>query len=131
MKVLYTDILAALLRKKKEAIKKFEEMEKSGEIFLTTVFNAQELLFGASISKNRDENLKVSKELLESLGILAYEKDGMQQSVKAQIHLEKRGEHIGLLDEMIAGIVLAKEATFVTRNIKHFSKIPNLKLERW
>lgn len=131
MKVLDTDILAALLRKKEEAMRKFKEMDESGEMCLTTVFNAQELLFGASISENHEENLKVSRELVESLEILAYDKDGMQQSVKVQIHLNRKGERVGMLDEMIAGIVLAKDATFVTRNVKHFSRIPNIKLERW
>jgi len=131
MKILDTDVLAALLRKKGEAEQRLKEMIESKEIPLTTVLNAQELLFGALISENYEENFRVCKELIESLDLLAYDRESMQQSVKVQVHLERKGQHIGLLDEMIAGIVLANDATLVTRNIKHFSRISNLKLEKW
>lgn len=38
---------------------------------------------------------------------------------------------IGRADLLIASIALARQATLVTRNVKHFRQIPNLKLENW
>lgn len=38
---------------------------------------------------------------------------------------------VGYADLLIASIALAHEATLVTRNLKHFRQIPNLKLENW
>jgi tRNA(fMet)-specific endonuclease VapC len=38
---------------------------------------------------------------------------------------------IGRADLLIASITLANHATLVTRNIKHFNHIPNLKIENW
>jgi predicted nucleic acid-binding protein len=93
MKILDTDVLAALLRKKGEAVQKIKEMKKSKEIPLTTVFNVKELLFGALISENYEENFGVCKELIESLDLLAYDKESMLQSVKVQVHLERKGQH--------------------------------------
>jgi tRNA(fMet)-specific endonuclease VapC len=129
MKILDTDILAAVLRKKEEAFKKLKEIQ--GTELFTTVFNAQELLFGALLSENYEENFKVSKELIDSFQLLIYDNESVLQSVKAQVELEKKGLHIGLLDEMIAGIILSNNATIITRNVKHFSRIPNLKVEKW
>jgi tRNA(fMet)-specific endonuclease VapC len=37
----------------------------------------------------------------------------------------------GRADLLIAGIVLAQKATLVTRNVKDFSGIPNLKVVNW
>ena len=38
---------------------------------------------------------------------------------------------IGRADLLIASIALANDATLITRNLKHFRQIPNLKLENW
>jgi tRNA(fMet)-specific endonuclease VapC len=38
---------------------------------------------------------------------------------------------IGRADLLIASIVLAHRAVLVTRNLRHFQQIPNVKLENW
>lgn len=38
---------------------------------------------------------------------------------------------IGRADLLIASIALANRATLVTRNVRHFQRISNLKLENW
>ena len=38
---------------------------------------------------------------------------------------------IGRGDLLIAAIALAHDATLVTRNLKHFRKVPGLRLENW
>ena len=128
MKILDTDILVGVLRRNEDAIRKYEEIEE--DVF-TTILNAQELLFGALISDNTDANLRASKALLGEIRSLSYDESGMIESVKIQAFLEKKGRHIGLLDEMIAGICIANNATVITRNTVHYSKIPNLKVEKW
>ncbi len=40
-------------------------------------------------------------------------------------------KRIGRADLLIASIALASGATLVTRNVKHFRLVPNLKLENW
>ncbi len=40
-------------------------------------------------------------------------------------------EKIGRADLLIAAITLAREATLVTRNVKHFRQVPGLKVENW
>lgn len=43
----------------------------------------------------------------------------------------KRLRKIGRADLLIASIALARHATVVTNNQKHFAQIPNLRLENW
>ncbi len=38
---------------------------------------------------------------------------------------------IGRADLLIASIALSRQATLVTRDVKHFRQVPNLKLENW
>ncbi|MBI2971182.1 MAG: type II toxin-antitoxin system VapC family toxin [Candidatus Aenigmarchaeota archaeon] len=129
MKILDTDILVGVLRKNDEAIKKYEQI-RDVEI-TTTIFNAQELLFGALISDNAYENFRAAKGLVNELGALKYDEKSMVESVRIQVYLEKTGRHIGLVDEMTAGICLAHNAPIVTRNTVHFSRVSGLKVEKW
>lgn len=45
--------------------------------------------------------------------------------------LEGRGEPIGIEDVWIAATALENDLTVVTRNLKHFRKIPGLTSESW
>ena len=45
--------------------------------------------------------------------------------------LHTRGTPIGPYDVQIAGIALANNLTVVTRNMREFSKVPQLKVENW
>lgn len=128
MKVLDTDILIGILRNNKDAIKKMIELE--GEDISITVFSWQEILFGPTITGNKEE-FKSALELLNSYKLLNYEKDDVFYTIKILTHLKKIGQPIGLIDEMISGICLRHNSTIVTRNVEHFSRIPMLKVEKW
>ncbi|MFZ5471412.1 MAG: type II toxin-antitoxin system VapC family toxin [Myxococcota bacterium] len=45
--------------------------------------------------------------------------------------LDRRGRAIGTCDAMIAAIALADNLTVVTRNTRHFRRIPALRVVRW
>ena len=42
-----------------------------------------------------------------------------------------RLKQIGRADLFIASVALANDATLVTRNLKHFRRVPNLKVVNW
>ena len=43
----------------------------------------------------------------------------------------KKLKKIGRADLLIASIALARNATVVSRNLKHFQLVPGLKVENW
>ena len=45
--------------------------------------------------------------------------------------LERQGQPIGAYDLLIAGVALANKLTVVTRNVREFARVPNLKVENW
>ncbi len=45
--------------------------------------------------------------------------------------LESTGERVAEPDLRIAAIVLARDATLVTGNVRHFARIPELRVENW
>jgi predicted nucleic acid-binding protein len=48
-----------------------------------------------------------------------------------KVSLEKDGEIIPDLDLLIAATAMALNLTLISNNVKHFSRIKNLKLNNW
>lgn len=131
MKVLDSDLLVAILRKDPSVDKRIDTLMTSGEPMATTIFNAHEVMLGAMVSAKSAQNCISAKRLLDSMNIIDYDMDCMVKTVSLKTLLIRKGTPIGLFDEMIAGICLANNATIVTRNVDHFSKIPDLTVEIW
>jgi predicted nucleic acid-binding protein len=45
--------------------------------------------------------------------------------------LAQRGRVIGLEDVLIGSTALVRDHTVVTANVRHFQRIPNLRVENW
>ncbi|MBI4152981.1 type II toxin-antitoxin system VapC family toxin [Candidatus Woesearchaeota archaeon] len=129
MKVLDSDFIVAVLRKDPAVHTQVEQLSATDESVTTTVFNAQEVLFGAM--QRGDAHLAVTRRFLHSLHILTYDVEGMHHAVEITRFLADAGKRIGYFDEMIAGMCIAHNATLLTRNEKHFSRVPGLKIEKW
>ncbi|MBI2543599.1 MAG: type II toxin-antitoxin system VapC family toxin [Candidatus Aenigmarchaeota archaeon] len=127
MKILDTDFLIAVLNKE-TSLDKIKELES--EAIATTIFNKQEILFGI-FSEEKKEDYDSTKQLLDSLPTVGYDDESMMYAVKSSVYLRKRGSPIGVIDEMIAGICLRHSVPIVTRNTRHFARIPGLKVESW
>lgn len=130
MRVLDSDFLIALLRKDRSVQGKIEELSTTDEVIATTIFNAQEVLFGAFKTK-QSSNIDATRRLLNSLRMLNYTLEEMHHAVEITHALAEKGRRIGSFDEMIAGICVANNATIVTRNQRHFSQVPGLRIEKW
>jgi tRNA(fMet)-specific endonuclease VapC len=62
-----------------------------------------------------------------------YDFDGhaAESAAKVWAELERTGQHIGDIDELIAGHAMALGATLVTHNVRHFKRVAGLKFEDW
>lgn len=56
---------------------------------------------------------------------------GEKSAIEAIEKLEDKGERIREFDSIIGSIILNHNDFLVTRNQKHFDKIPDLEVKRW
>ena len=124
--LLDTCICIALLRKNPSVIQRLREVGthncKISDITLA------ELYFGAFKSgkeKHFNDVSEISK-LFKKFPIQYMRKYG-----EIRWELERQGLRIGDMDMFIAATAIEEELILVTDNIKHFSRIPGLKVENW
>jgi tRNA(fMet)-specific endonuclease VapC len=92
----------------------------------TTTINYFELLAGARRPRQQESILA----LLESIQILPLDVDAARRAAEVRQQLERSGIGIGMGDSLIAGIALARGATLLTRNQRHFERVPGLPLAK-
>lgn len=89
----------------------------------------------AEISRHRDPRRPVSAytklqrqaEVFAEWTMLPWDADAAEEFLK----LRRQGVRIGTMDLKIACIVLAHDATLLTRNASDFAQVPGLIFENW
>ncbi len=74
---------------------------------------------------------KIERQILPRIGILPFAYKEAMKAGELIHHLYSIGQPIGIEDIMIASIALCNALTLVSANIKHFSRVPDLKTENW
>lgn len=92
--------------------------------FATTAVTRFELLAGARTDRQRG----LVRILLEAVETLPLDSLAADRAAEVRRELESRGEGLGMADCLIAGIVLAHGGLLLTRNRKHFERVPGLRL---
>lgn len=92
-----------------------------------TAISVYELWFGVKHTGHKTD-LQILKELLNSFTIFPFDDDAAEVSASLDVKLCKKGQKLSIKDIFIAGICIANEVPLLTRNVSHFSRIPNLKL---
>lgn len=106
-------------------------VQQGHEIAVSAITYA-ELMLGAKRSGNPDKHLALISELCERLhDVYAWDASAAEQFAELQTYLFNKGTPIGVNDTLIAAHVLSLEATLVTNNTKHFSKVPLLNMVNW
>jgi tRNA(fMet)-specific endonuclease VapC len=99
---------------------------------MTSVVCVAELRHGAArVAHGADLWKRISREILSHVDILPL---GEAEGIRAGdllATLEARGEPIGMEDVWIGATALEHQLTVVTRNLKHFRRIPGLVSESW
>lgn len=68
---------------------------------------------------------------LSTVTIVAFGHAEAVEAGRLRARLEKAGTPIGPIDLLIAGTVLAHSATLVTRNLREFQRVPDLRVVSW
>jgi predicted nucleic acid-binding protein len=118
-----TDFLIDALRGREPARSLIEERAFQG-VLATTAVSAFELLSGSATSSQQE---KVGR-LLAAMAVLPFEERAAQLAAETRRALEAAGTPIGMADYQIAGICLARGASLLSRNRRHFERVPGLDL---
>lgn len=105
-------------------------LQSPNEIFVPTVV-LYELQVGIEKSNNARNRIKQLQALLQKVTVLSFGENEAKIAAKIRVNLELSGTPIGPIDVLIAGCAKANNLTLVTRNLKEFERIPELKLENW
>ncbi len=130
MYCLDTDFLAAVLRAEPEALRFAEGLEARNEELGTTPVTIAELFKGAALFGD-EEKAEAVEGLLNNLDLLGFDAHAAKLAGTLLAAAKKKGLPLGDFDTVIGAIALRHEATLVTRNLKHFGRIPNLKIVEW
>ena len=122
MTVADTDVLIDYLAGKGEA-DAVERLLRRGAL-RTTVISRFELLSGAKTPKQ----LARLVQLLAAVPSLGLDDAAADAASEIRRSLERSGNQIGMADSLIAGIVIANGGTLLTRNRRHFERVPGIKL---
>ncbi len=118
-----SDVLIDALRGREPFDHRISEALTAGSL-ATTAITAFELLSGA---KTETALTKV-RHLLAPLEILPFDEAASSAAAEARRNLEARGKTIGTADYLIAGVCLSRSMALLTRNRRHFERIPGLVL---
>jgi tRNA(fMet)-specific endonuclease VapC len=99
----------------------------------TSSITIGEVVYGAHRLPDRTTELlaKLQSTLSGTVEIIPFDEAAAYRYGQLRSLLESRGEKIGDADTRIASIALAREMLVVTANVRHFARVPGLRVENW
>ena len=125
-----TDTMSATIRPRPpmslvRALAALEEKEQ-----VTTAVTVAELLLG--VAGDADETRRKRVRTLASwLPAMPFDRSAAEAYGPLRHELETSGRRLDERDLMIASICLARDLTLVTGNVRHFERVPGLRVENW
>jgi tRNA(fMet)-specific endonuclease VapC len=120
-----SDVLIDALRGDRPARERIELELETGQL-ATTVVSVYELLAGARSERERGK----VEVLLSALTALPLDDAAARRAAQIDRQLAAEGQRLAPADTLIAGICLARSGILLTRNRRHFERVPGLSLGR-
>ncbi len=135
--LLDTDLLSLLQRGHARVVETLEALDDSG--LAITLITKIELLRGRHdfvLKASTGEQLLRAEKWLKETEFFLLKTPVIYPDTAAatqfdRLRMMKNLRKIGRADLLIASIVLANDATLVTRNVRHFKQVPGLKTVNW
>jgi len=132
MYLLDTNALSELLKKRPQPQFLTRLRHYAPELFFTSSICVMELRHG---SRRREDHKvcwqRITHEVLSRVTILNFSVSEAVVAGDILAHLARRGELIGVEDVLIGATALLREYTVVPGNVRHFERIPGLRVENW
>jgi tRNA(fMet)-specific endonuclease VapC len=108
------------------------ETQAAGDAVGLSAITVSELEFGAQNSGHYETEMAAVHKLLAPFDLYHYDWIWCPaQYGRIRYELESTGVTIGSMDLLIAAHALALEATIVSNNLAHFSRVPGLTTANW
>jgi tRNA(fMet)-specific endonuclease VapC len=120
--ILDSSFIIDLFNRNAGAMNLAQDIEGGESIKISTI-SVYEVYFGITGEKK----LKRADEFFDNSIILDLTKTTAKRAATLRLDLQRKGSLIDAEDCMIAATALLENETIVTRNVKHFSRIPGVK----
>ena len=127
--LLDTDTLIYVFKRAGNCLARLTPINDS-DIAISTI-NLFELEYGMAKSDNRIKMDSFVVSLCRRYAVLDFDRSASLQAGAIRALLHTRSSPIGSYDLQIAGIARSNNLTVVTRNVREFSRVPQLKVENW
>lgn len=128
--ILDTTALIDIIKGNPAIDKKLDELEDNNIATFITSVSVFEIWQGSADIENKEEFHKIQI-LLESLGVFLFDIPSAQEAGTIHASLKKKGMVIDPEDSMIAGIAKNRQEPLLTRNVKHFDRVPGLDVQTY
>jgi tRNA(fMet)-specific endonuclease VapC len=126
--ILDTDHCVEVLRGNKRVV---AARMKRPEAVAVTWMTVGELYYGAAKSKDPYGNFSLVDAFLLTVEIMFPTIKSMRLFGEVKARLSKEGSNLADADLLIAAAALETGSVLVTGNIRHFERVPGVKLENW
>jgi len=108
-----------------------DKIEKIGfQKFAISEITLAELIYGAEKSQKKLENIKVVENFAEKITIIPIF-DSIRIYGKEKARLKLKGTIMSDLDLFIGATAIVNDMILVTRNVREFERMENIKIENW
>ena len=126
--MLDTDTVSFALRGKGEVGERL--LERAPSELCISVVTLAELRYGADHRRSKKLHALIDA-FVRSVSVAPFDAAAATAFGVLAAELMGVGTPIGQLDTMIAAHALSLSVTLVTNNTKHYSKVPNLRIDNW
>ncbi len=113
-------------------VNRCRQAQAAGDSLALSAVTVSELEFGARCSGKYDDEIAAVSKVLAPFELHDYDALSCPRHYGRIRHeLEAKGQAIGSMDLLIAAHALALNATVVTNNDAHFSRVSGLKVVNW
>ncbi len=126
-----TTFLIDIMDNEPVATEMLKSLVEKGAPLTVTALSIFELFSGLTRSTSPLREYEKIQSVTEQLPRWSFDEVSAERAGQLHGMLISKGQPIGALDAMIAGIALQHHEPVLTRNVKDFSRVPGLKVETY
>lgn len=123
------DLIGRRSVRRRQAVRKIEELAEQGQALTTTRFNVAELYVGLARSTRPKDDEEAIGTLLCEFEVLEFNDAAARVFGSITGFLQQIGRPAGDMDVLIAATAMVHGHSVITRNARHFKDIPHLIVE--